>query len=82
MAVEIIIIVLLSILLAISTFITTKGKLTDERRIGFHSLKKNGWRVIVINTTLNPQKVINNSSQDIVYKYFTQHLAAEKFHLF
>jgi hypothetical protein len=49
MAVEIIIIILLSILLAISTFITTKGKLTDDRRKGFHSLKENGWKLIVIN---------------------------------
>ena len=32
--------------------------------------------------TLNPQKVINNSSQNIVYKYSTQCLTAEKFHLF
>ncbi|MBN2829264.1 MAG: hypothetical protein JXR56_02960 [Candidatus Cloacimonetes bacterium] len=49
MAVQITIIVLLSILLAVSTFITTKGKLTDDRRKGFHALKKNGWTLISIN---------------------------------
>ena len=31
--------------------------------------------------TLNPQKVINKSCQNIVYKYFTQCLTTEKFHL-
>ncbi len=67
MAVEIIIIVLLSILIAISTFITTKGKLTDDRRNGLHSLKENGWKVIIINiiilSLLVAQFIINEKEE-------------------
>jgi len=45
-------------------------------------------RELLFINSLNPQKsyyrkkVINNSSQNIVHKYFTQCLAAKKIHLF
>ena len=46
---EIIIIVIMSVLLSISTFVSTIGILIDRRKNGIRRITKNGWTLIGIN---------------------------------
>lgn len=46
---DILTIIALSLLLLVSTFISTKGKLIDNRKEGLNVLTNNGRRLIIVN---------------------------------
>lgn len=77
---EVYIIIFLAILVLISTFISTKGSLTDDRKNGIKNFTRNGWKLVITNLfiivllvvqyylneyKLNIQYINNQTSQEI-----------------